>query len=226
MIRCVALDFDGTIADSNEIKQSAYFEAVKHLDPSGDSVRAARARFPLGDRYRVTRAIAEELLARGAKGDPLPPEDLARSLAEAYTEYCERAVSVCAEIPGARAALGELFERKLPLFVNTATPRGAVLPILRRRGLDHFFAGVYGGPASKLENLREITACAGVRPEALLFVGDGEEDRQASAHFGCPFVGIAPVGRGRRFEVKPDRCLPDLRRLARVVAEIGAGERV
>jgi phosphoglycolate phosphatase-like HAD superfamily hydrolase len=222
MIRCAAFDFDGTLVDSNEIKRRAYFEIAREFDPDGEVVREVLDRQRSGDRYHVARALAAELAARAALPGARCVEDLAKSLADAYTVHCERAVSTCDEIPGATDVLARLAARGLPLFVNTATPREAVLPILRRRGLDRFFDGVYGGPSSKLENLREIAERVGASPPELLFVGDGEDDRRVAAAFGCAFVGIAPDAEGR-FEHPPERRIPDLLELPRVLDEI-AGE--
>jgi len=222
MIHAAAFDFDGTLVDSNEIKRRAFFEIAREFDPEGGVVHEVLERRPSGDRYHVARALAAELAARGALPGARCVEDFAKSLADAYTEHCERAVSACDEIAGATDALARLAARGLPLFVNTATPLEAVLPILRRRGLDRFFDGVYGGPSSKLENLREIAERVGARPRELLLVGDGEDDRRVAAAFGCTFVGVAPDA-GGRFEQLPERRIPDLVELPRVVDEI-AGE--
>jgi phosphoglycolate phosphatase-like HAD superfamily hydrolase len=222
MIRGAAFDFDGTLVDSNEIKRRAFFEIAGEFDPEGEVVREVLDRQPSGDRYDVARALAAEFSARAALPADGSVEDLAKSLADAYTAHCEHAVSVCDEIAGATDALARLAARGLPLFVNTATPREAVLPILRRRGLDRFFAGVYGGPSSKLENLRDIAARVGARPPELLFVGDGEDDRRVAAAFGCAFVGVVPDA-GSRFERLPERRIRDLEGLPRLVDEI-AGE--
>jgi len=222
MIRGAAFDFDGTLVDSNEIKRRAFFEIAREFDPEGEAVREVLSRPGSGDRHHVARALAAELAARAALPDARPAEEFAKSLADAYTAYCERAVSACDEIAGATDALARLAARGLPLFVNTATPLEAILPILRRRGLDRFFEGVYGGPSSKLENLREIAGRIGARPRELLFVGDGEDDRRVAAAFGCAFVGVAPEA-GGRFEEPPERRIRDLAELLRVFEEI-AGE--
>ncbi len=222
MIRCAVFDFDGTLVDSNEIKRRAFFEIAREFDPDGELVREVLDRRPSGDRYHVARGLAAELATRGALPGACCVEDLAKLLADAYTAHCERAVSACDEVAGATDALARLAARGLPLFVNTATPREAMLPILRRRGLDRFFAGVYGGPSNKLENLRDIAERVGARPRELLFVGDGEDDRRVAAAFGCAFVGVV-LDVGGRFERAPERRIPDLLELPRVVDEI-AGE--
>jgi phosphoglycolate phosphatase-like HAD superfamily hydrolase len=222
MIHCVAFDFDGTLADSNEIKRRAYFAAADAYDPEGAAVRAANVREPHGDRYAVSLAVAEELRERGLVPRDRSSQKLADELAQSYGEYCERQIAACPEIPGASLTLRELTGLGIELFVNTATPRDAILPILAKRGMDDCFAGVYGGPASKLENLRDLAESAGAGPTELLVVGDGEDDRVAAQEFGCHFVGIHPPGAEDRFKEQPEHCLPDLRNLSRLLAEVNA----
>jgi phosphoglycolate phosphatase len=219
MVRCVAFDFDGTLVDSNTIKRAAYSEVARAFRGGEGAVRKALRQRPGGDRHEVCAAIASELASQGAAPAELDAAGFAHSLATAYTRYCERAVVECDEVPGAREALEALAARPLPLYINTATPTTAALPILEQRGMKHYFQGVFGGPGSKLENLAVIAQREEIEPDALLFVGDGEDDRRAAAALACDFVGIATCGRGRFLE-SPPRCLADLRGLADLVAKL------
>ena len=125
----------------------------------------------------------------------------------------------CGEIAGAIGALEMLAASDLPLFVNSATPLDALRPILRARELDTFFAGVYGGPRSKLENLEAIAERADSKAAEVVFVGDGEDDRQVAIAFGCRFIGVAPPG-SRRFRADPPCTVPDLSNLPQVIREL------
>jgi phosphoglycolate phosphatase len=216
MIRCVAFDFDGTLVDSNEIKRSAFFEIAKPYDPDGTDVEQILESPTAGDRYAITRAMAKRYLA---EPDPADIEALAGELAAAYGERCEAKVIACDEIAGAQGALEELRERGTLLFINTATPLAAVQSILRARKLDHFFQGVYGSDAGKLENLRTIAEQSRIQAEGLVFVGDGEDDRRAAVAFGCEFIGVAVDGRGR-FDSAPDTRVRDLTTLPSLVEHL------
>lgn len=219
MIRSAAFDFDGTLVDSNEIKRRAFFEIAAGFDPDGELVRDILDRQPSGDRHAIAQSLATAVAERGSLPKAHSVQSLAKSLADAYTAHCERAVSACPPIAGAKNALQRLAERGLSLFLITATPLEAVLPILRCREFDRFFDGVYGGPASKLENLRQASAKINARPRDLVFIGDGEDDRRAAEAFGCVFIGVTPDGTNR-FERPPGRQISDLQDLPRLLEEI------
>jgi N-acetylneuraminate synthase len=218
-IRCVVFDFDGTLVDSNEIKRRAYFEVAREFDSEGELVQRAMDRCSDGDRYQITRVLAADLSRRGLLSAERSTEDVAEQLADAYTNYCIRAISECDEVAGATEALRQLNQHGIPVFVNTGAPAGAVLPIMKARELDQYLAGVYGSPASKLENLLLIADQLGLRPEDVLAVGDGEGDREAAAAFGCTFVGVAPKG-VEAFSVEPHHRIPHLLELPELLAKL------
>jgi phosphoglycolate phosphatase-like HAD superfamily hydrolase len=213
-IRCAVFDFDGTLVDSNEIKRRLFFEVGSDFDPEGEVVRSVLD-LATGDRHQICRAMAETLIAHGQCSSN-QPEELAKRFVEEYTRDCKREVVACAEIAGATAALETLAANELPLFVNSATPLDALLPILRDRSLDRFFAGVYGRPRSKLENLGAIAERAESKPKEVVLVGDGEDDRQTALDFGCHFIGVVAPG-PRRFRADPSCTVPDLSRLPEII---------
>lgn len=219
MIRCAGFDFDGTLVDSNEIKRRVFFEIAEAYDPGGKVVQGILDAPAPGDRFAVTRAMAQQFCDSDDELDVLA---LASNLAVAYTERSQAEVIACDEIPGASQALEALHERGLPLYINTAVPREAVLPILRARKLDHHFAGVFGSESDKVENLRLIVEHARSQPEELVFVGDGEDDRRAAGALGCAFIGVALEGDGR-FDQAPRTKIPDLRELERLVDALDRG---
>jgi phosphoglycolate phosphatase len=224
MIRCVGFDFDGTLVDSNAIKRNSFFDGFSDLDPNGETVAHVLDVVCPGDRYDIVREIAARLRDGGVIPADSDIETFARRRAAAYTQRCEEAVAKCPEIPGATATLEWLAARGLPLYVNSATPAEPLRRVIELRSMARHFRLSLGGPASKGENLATICSDAGVSPQELLFVGDGEDDRSAALTFGCPFAAVVQGGPSR-FSAAPTIRIADLHALPPVVEQFQEEER-
>ena len=188
MIACVIFDFDGTLVDSNRVKVQSFYEIVEDYDPRGDTVSEVLQRCSNEDRYGITRELAREFIAKGLIPPKTDAETLGAQWAERYTDICERAIVRCPEVPGTSAILPWLWNQGIQLFLNSKTPTQALKRIVSLRNLSHHFTDLLGAPTSKLENLHHIKELTRARPNEMVFVGDSEEDQQASAEFGCHFV--------------------------------------
>jgi phosphoglycolate phosphatase len=205
-IRCIVFDFDGTLVVSNEIKQSVLHSVVKDIPGADLCLDEIMARPSHGDRTDIFRALDRLLRDRGLwlSGDP------ERWVIE-YTQACEYQIVRATEVPGAVRILELLLDKNIPCYVNSATPTETLGRIIEGRSWARFFRQCFGYCGDKAGNLRVI-AQAGFEPAEMLMVGDGQEDFDAAARFGCRFVGI---GRdAARFFRRPDTLFPDLHALA------------
>jgi phosphoglycolate phosphatase-like HAD superfamily hydrolase len=134
-----------------------------------------------GDRYAVFERFSR--IAGLASGSN---EDLARQ----YGDRCRALIAACPDMPGVDEAMAALHKRQFRLFVNSATPEIELRPIVQARGLSRLLAGVFGGPATKVENLQRILTLLGEAPRNLVVVGDGIDDHAAAEQIGCPFVPV------------------------------------
>jgi HAD superfamily hydrolase (TIGR01549 family) len=219
MIACVAFDFDGTLVDSNHVKVQVFYEIVESYDPRGSTVTEVLRRCTNEDRYGITRELAREFTAKGLTPPQPDFETLAAQWAEAYTSACERAIAQTPEVPGASGILPWLMSEGIPLYLNSRTPTETLNRLVALRHLTHFFSGVYGAPASKLENLRHIQKLTQAKPDEMLFVGDSEEDRKAATELGCHFAGVI-LGDNNRFGQIPPLHVKNLEKLRAVVEHL------
>lgn len=220
MIACVAFDFDGTLVDSNQVKVESFYKIVEDYDPSGFTVTEVLQRCSNEDRYGITRELAREFTAKGLTPPQPDVEIIAAQLAEAYTSACERAITQSPEVPGASGILAWLTSEGIPLYLNSRTPTEALNRLVTLRHLTHYFSGIYGAPASKLENLRHIQELTQAKPDEMLFVGDSEDDRKAAAELGCHFVGVT-LGKENRFaHPPPELQVADLYQLQPIVTTL------
>jgi phosphoglycolate phosphatase len=190
MIRLVLFDFDGTLVDSNAVKEACMRGVVAGL-PGGPEVLAA-ARRAGGNRYKLFAEVARLI---DPSGEPNAIVRRGRALAAAYTQCCRRGIGAARERRGARSALVALRARGIKIWVNSATPHRDLVAIVRDRKLSPLLDGVLGGPASKAANLRAALKAARVPPRHALTVGDGFDDLEAARVVGTWFVAMTAEGR-------------------------------
>ncbi|MDB5744093.1 MAG: phosphoglycolate phosphatase [Polaromonas sp.] len=95
--------------------------------------------------------------------------------------------------PGVAAGLEGLRNAGLPLVCLTNKPVGFARSLLKRKGLDGFFAEVFGGDSFERKKpdplpLRKACAFLGTAPERTLMVGDSSNDARAARAAGCPVL--------------------------------------
>ena len=187
MIRCLALDFDGVLVDSNAAKRSAYFEVFASLGAPRHVIEEVLEKNRDGDRYVVIDRVLRRLLAEGSLGGRT--DELIQPCTDHYNRICEEFAATCVEIYGASAALPGLAAR-YALFVNSATPEEPLRRIIMRRGWASYFREILGRPRTKSENLIRILAREGVEGAEVVVVGDRRGDLEAAVECGCQFVGM------------------------------------
>ncbi|WP_342347330.1 HAD hydrolase-like protein [uncultured Nitrospira sp.] len=219
MIACVAFDFDGTLVDSNQVKVQSFYKIVEDYDPSGCTVTEVLQRCSHKDRYGITCELVREFMAKGLIPPHTGTETLGLQWAETYTTTCETAVVGCPEVPGASGILSWLLNQEIPLYLNSRTPAKALNRLVTLRNLSHYFSGIYGAPASKLENLRHIQELTQAKPDEMLFVGDSEDDLEAAGTFGCHFAGVI-LGDHSRFSQIPSLHVTNLDKLRAIVQNL------
>ncbi len=146
-------------------------------------------------------------------------------MTDSYTVHWKQALETCPEVPGTSGILSWLLNEGVPLYLNSRTPAKALNRLVTLRHLTHFFSGIYGAPASKLENLRHIQKLTQAKPNEILLVGDSEEDREAAAALGCHFAGVI-LGESSRFGQIPPLHVKNLGELRAIMGNIQENQNV
>ncbi len=177
-------DFDGVLADSNQIKIDSFVETL----PENEQ----KLRRLMKEMYDPAK-VRDEMFAAVLKAQGRSPEAVAR-LGALYTKQYGQTVQDAIVRRGARPEAKAVLERLLAaghtLYINSDTPEDALKQCVEALGLASFFKAVLGRPASKEENLEKIAHAEGVGPDRILFFADGESDLRAARHFGCRFIGL------------------------------------
>lgn len=219
MIKAIGFDFDGTLVQSNAIKQDAYYAVTRQFGDIASIVRQVLAE-NAGDRTAILGKIAAQAADLGRLPAPADARPWAAILVEQYSRHCEDAIAACPEVPGAMRALDDMFHRGYGLFLNSATPLAPLEKVLARRDMSRLFGGVYGGFSGKVENIKAGMARFGASPRETLFVGDNEVDRAAAEVVGCHFIGILNSFSG--YLEQPGHLVADMTGVAPILAAIEA----
>lgn len=182
-VDAIVFDFDGVLVQSVDIKTRAF---ARLFEPHGPDVVArvvAHHRAHGGvSRFEKFRHYYREFLRQPLADDAL--EDLARRFADLVVEEVERAPFV----PGADRFLNDCCGH-VPCFVVSGTPQEEMREIIRRRRMHKWFVDVFGTPASKTENVRQVLAHGFSCDRTTLF-GDADADWIAARDAGMRFVGV------------------------------------
>lgn len=188
LIQAVIVDLDGTMVDT-----LGDFDVALNLTLND-----------LG-RPEVSRAEIERMVGKGSAHlircallhGGLSETEAGALHADAWTRYQAHYLAIngqhSAVYPGVVDGLTALRERGLPLACLTNKPLGFARPLLQAKGLDGFFAHVFGGDSFeriKPDPLPLLKTCEalGTAPGHTLMVGDSQNDGIAARAAGCPVV--------------------------------------
>ena len=208
-LRVVILDFDGVVLESNAVKTEAF--------------RSVFARFPEHADAMMDFHFAHVSLSRFAKFDHLL-ERMGRAGDEALktdlaSDFSRRTLEGILSVPfvaGAEAFLRAMTPR-VPVYLASVTPADDLTLILERRGLSHWFRGVYACPPwTKPDAIRDVLARESTEPAQALLVGDSAGDQSAAMQTGVQFVARDS---GLGFDAPQPVTFPDLFGVAEFVGK-------
>jgi phosphoglycolate phosphatase-like HAD superfamily hydrolase len=218
MIRVVVFDFDGTLVESNRVKEVCLHRTVAGL--CGGEAALAAARKTGGDRYQIFEDVARKL---STTSDLEAIASQTRVLINTYSHCCAMGIIAAAERRGARRALAGLSQRGLRIWVLSATPDRYLTDLLRRRGLLRWLRGSYGSSVSKEQGLRQIICTERANRNNVLFVGDGPDDQRAARVVGVKFAAVMAE---TRLEARGRFAIRDLRPLMPLIAYLNGKRRI
>ena len=112
-VRAFIFDFDGTLVDSNDVKQSAFFAVTAGIAGTASILERILAEPDPGDRYDIFQKLVSEL-----GGNQLD----AGRLVDAYGAFCEREILDLLKTYRIMPLLDGLAARGYAPFIASATP--------------------------------------------------------------------------------------------------------
>jgi len=194
MIRTIFFDFDGVIVESVDIKTKAFYRL---FEAEGENVARQVVDYHLKNtgisRYDKFRYIYREILNR-----PLDEEQFS-ALCNKFAGLVIDNVVKAPYVKGAKKFL-EDYSAGYRCFVVSATPQEEIEEIVQKRGISHFFAGIYGAPTIKSRAVKDIIIAERVSSTDALYIGDALSDYNAakdnSVHFIARIYGNESIFAG------------------------------
>ena len=182
MIRAIAFDFDGVLAESVDVKTRAY---VSLFEEYGQDVVSKIVNYHMKNggvsRFVKLRTIYDKILKK-----PLS-EDKFKSLSEQFSSIVVDKVVSAPWVEGAKEFLEKNKNRYL-YFIVSGTPQEELRSIVRRRRMNQYFCEVLGAPKDKVALFQEVLPRFNLTPKETVFVGDAETDWNAAKNMGLPFL--------------------------------------
>jgi phosphoglycolate phosphatase-like HAD superfamily hydrolase len=187
MLKAIVFDFDGTLLESADIKTDAFAKLFREYPEHRDAILHYHETHAGISRYVKFRIIYRDILKK-----PLPLIEEQR-LGDAFSELVLDKMETCPLVLGAVEFLTKVTTHSR-CFIASGTPEGELREIVARRGIDKYFEGVYGSPATKPEILRCIRDRHALNPFQMLYVGDALSDLEAAQAESVPFLGRTHKG--------------------------------
>ena len=181
-IKIIALDFDGTLVESNQIKDHAFKILFGEWPEHQDAMMRWNFDHNSTERQEKFRYFVEKVL--GLKGR----DDLIRELTTKFGKITRQAVIDCPFVEGAQHFL-EYINSRVKTYLVSATPQEELNIIIKERKLDVYFKKVYGAPINKIDILKQIMESENATVDEMLFIGDSPEDQDAAESLGIHFIG-------------------------------------
>ncbi len=212
MIKAVILDFDGVILESVDIKTMAFREIFKEYPEQVDAIVEYHLNHGGVSRYKKFIYFYNNILKQ-----PITDEKLTE-LGERFSKLILEGIKRCAFVLGALEFLEE-YSKKLRLYVASGTPEMELRAIVKERGLESYFKGVYGTPATKSEIIRRILDEENLKKDEVIFIGDSETDYKEALKEGVPF--IARITDSANFTPESKLCVGVVRDLNGLIKLLG-----
>jgi len=213
LIEGIIFDFDGVLVESVDVKTQAF---AKLFEQYGSDVVQQVVNYHLANgglsRFAKIKYYYSDILEK-----PLTDCEL-DLLCEQFSDMVVEQVVNAPPVKGVKPFLNNNYT-EYDLFIVSGTPQDEIRNIVRRRGINQYFKGVFGSPADKVMLTRHVIEMNNLDKEKFLFVGDALTDYDAARRNEINFVGRVPPGSVNIFPRKV-KVIADLTELDHIILSI------
>lgn len=186
--QAIFFDFDGVLAECMDIKTDAFVELFQSY---GEDIvkKVVKHHIENGgiSRFKKIKYYYDEYL-----NIPISDKKV-NEIAQRFSKLVIDKVTTSDWVIGAKEFL-EQHCRFIDLFIVSGTPQDELRLIVKKRGMEKYFKGVYGSPDTKPAIVRRIIEENRYNCEKLLYIGDSLSDYYGVKEAGVEFLGRIPKG--------------------------------
>ena len=183
-LRAIIFDFDGTILDSNMIKELAFKDIFSNF---GENVALEGSKYHrenLGlNRLHKFKYIIDT--HTNVEYD----DDLAHKLSNDFSKIILESMIGCKYIENVEYFL-EKYHKKIMFFVSSAMPDSELFEIINKREIDKYFRKVQGYPVEKAKFIFSILDEFNFDRSEVIFIGDAQSDYDSANENSLSFICI------------------------------------
>ncbi len=179
--KAIFFDFDGVILESADIKTDAFLELFNDHPQHLDAIKNYHLRHMGVSRFKKFEWIYKELFHQ-----PLD-EETNKNLGDRFSDIVLKKILAAPYVPGAIELLENVYRRS-SCFIASGTPQNELEVIVMERNIAHYFAEVFGSPATKTEIVETVLEKCNLERSNCWFVGDAISDYDSARATGLTFV--------------------------------------
>lgn len=184
--RCIFLDCDGVVFDSNAFKVDALKAVIAN---ESEAAQEGMLRY-----WRKSGGLSRYVKLDHFYRNIVGADDVEARVADGVRVFGERSRAgyrTVSPVPEAITLIRDAERERC--FVVSGTDQEELRDVFREQGIDGLFSGVLGSPTTKPEHIRRVLSDWACAPSMAMFVGDGAGDLRACEETGVPFVYLAEM---------------------------------
>ena len=176
-------DFDGVLAESNEIRFNGFRRLFQEYPLSQVEELVAYAKANGGvSRYEKIRYFFQEV-----RGEPIM-EERVQVLAARFSDLVRQEVVDAEPVKGSVEFLKQNVSR-FNFALVSGSDQTELRMVCRERGIDRYFKRILGSPVKKKDNLAQLLEDLGWKTNETVYIGDSNNDLEASLANSINFIG-------------------------------------
>lgn len=212
-IKAVIFDFDGVLVESNQIKVEAFRSLFLYRPDKTEEIISYHI-----ENMGISRFVKFQYIFEHIFKEPYSDE-IGLELGKKFSEIVIKKVLDASFIGGVKKFLANN-HMEYHLFVASGTPENELLYIMKKKGIDKYFKGIYGSPAAKNFIISNILHQFSLKSDEVVFVGDAETDMKAAKECNVRFVLRKTSENGGLHHDKDVIAIDDLKQLKEIIKEI------